>query len=345
MQDTRIENIDLNTDERLKVEDFLSTFNLLLDKDVEHTIVAKYEDEIIGTCSYSGKVLKCFAVKDGFQGEGLASKLITHITNQLFDNEVFDTFIFTQPKNISLFKGLNYREVQRVDEVVLLEGGMSNINRYVEKMLNDSGLDKKKKAALVMNCNPFTQGHRYLIERASSENDEVIVFIVEENRSLFPFEIRKKLVEIGTEDLKNVFVLSGGDYIISSNTFPTYFLRQDDIRKYAYAKLDAEIFGRYISPVFNIEKRYIGTEPYCNITNQYNKALIDILPRHGIEVVEINRLNTKDRPISASEVRRLIKAGEFHIIKDLVPEVTYEFLMSGEANPIIEKIKRSDTPH
>lgn len=345
MYDILIENIDLSTNERLKVESFLSTFNLLLDKDVENTIVAKFGDEVIGTCSHAGKVLKCFAVKEGFREQGIASKLITHITNELFDKGIYETFIFTEPKNIPLFTGLNYREVQRVEEVVLLEGSMSNIKRYVEKMFKNSGLDKREKVALVMNCNPFTLGHRYLIEKASMENNEVIIFIVEEERSLFPFEVRKNLVKIGTADLKNVHVLSGGNYIISSATFPSYFLRQEDIRINAYAKLDAEIFGRYIGPVFNIEKRYIGTEPYCSITNQYNKALSNILPKYDIEVIETNRLNVENTPISASEVRRLIKAGNYDIIKRLVPKVTYEFLMSTEARPIIEKIKRSDSLH
>ena len=345
MYDISIQSIDLSTNERLKVEGFLSTFNLLLDEDVEHTIAARVGDEIIGTCSYAGKVLKCFGIKEGFQEQGIASKLITCLTNHLFDRGIYETFIFTKPRNLPLFKGLNYREVQRVEEVVLLEGGMSNINRYVEKMFKDSGLDKRKKAALVMNCNPFTLGHRYLIERASEENDEVVVFIVEEDRSLFPFEVRKNLVKIGTEDLKNVHVLSGGSYIISSATFPSYFLRQEDIKMNAYAKLDAGIFGQYIGSAFNIEKRYVGTEPYCKTTNQYNEALFKILPKHDIEVIGIDRLNTENTPISASEVRILIKAENYHIIKNLVPRVTYEFLKSNQARHIIEKIKRSDSLH
>ena len=345
MYDIRIENIDLSTSERLKVESFLSTFNLFLDKDVEHTVVARIGNEIIGTCSSSGKVLKCFAVKEGFQDQGIASKLITYITNQLFDRGIYETFIFTTPRNLALFKGLNYHEVQRVEEVVLLEGGMANIKRYVEKMFKDSGLDKREKAALVMNCNPFTLGHRYLIEKASIENDEVVVFIVEEDRSLFPFEVRKNLAKIGTEDLKNVHVLSGGNYIISSATFPAYFLRQEDIRMNAYSNLDAEIFGEYIGPAFNIGKRYLGTEPYCNVTNQYNEALFKILPKHGIEVIGIERLNIENKPISASEVRRLIKTEDYHRIKSLVPKTIYEFIISSQAKPIIEKIKRSDSPH
>lgn len=345
MNDIRIEAISLNTDERLEVERFLSTFNLFLDKDVAYTIAAKAGAEIIGTCSYAGRVLKCFAVKEGFQGEGIASKLITHMTNRLFDKGIYGTFIFTAPKNLPLFKGLHYHEVQRAEEVVLLEGGMANIKRYVEGMVQKSGLDQRKKAALVMNCNPFTLGHRYLIERASKENEEVVVFIVEENRSLFPFETRLDLVKKGTADLENVHVLSGGNYMISSATFPTYFLREEDARMNAYARLDAGIFGQYIGPAFHIEKRYVGTEPYCLVTNQYNTALLDILPKHDIAVIEIDRLNTDNKPVSASAVRRLIKNEDWHTLKKLVPETTYEFLMSLEGRPIIEKIKRSDTPH
>ncbi|AKL96878.1 [citrate [pro-3S]-lyase] ligase CitC [Clostridium aceticum] len=345
MQDIFIEKIDLNSNQRLEVEGFLSTFNLFFDNDIEYTIVAKTKDEILGTCSYAGKVLKCFAVKNGLQGEGIASKLVTHITNRLFDRGIYESFLFTEPKNLSIFKGLNYHEVHTVEEVSLLEGGMANVRRYTEKMYSNSGLAQEKKAALVMNCNPFTLGHRYLIEKAARENKEVVVFIVEENRSLFPFEVRLDLVKRGTEDLKNIHVLPGGNYIISSTTFPSYFLRQEGDRLRAYTKLDAGIFGKYIAPVFNIEKRYIGTEPYCKVTSQYNEALLATLPQRGIEVVEVDRLNLQEKAVSASEVRRLIRKEDWYSIERLVHPVTYEFLRSEAAKPIIEKIKRSDSPH
>lgn len=345
MQDIRIEKIDLNTNQRLEVEGFLSTFNLFFDKDIEYTVVAKFKDEILGACSYAGKVLKCFAVKEGLQGEGIASKLVTHIVNQLFDRGIYESFVFTEPQNLPIFKGLNYHEVHTVEEVSLLEGGMANVRKYTERMLMNSRLSAEKKAALVMNCNPFTLGHRYLIEKAAKENEEVVVFIVEENRSLFPFEMRLELVRRGTTDLENVHVLAGGSYIISSTTFPSYFLRLEGERLEAYTKLDAGIFGKYIAPVFNIEKRYIGTEPYCRVTSQYNKALLQILPKQGIEIVEVDRLHVQDKAISASEIRRLIKIGDWRSIQNLVHSATYGFLRSDEAKPIIERIKRSDSPH
>ncbi len=345
MYNFKIGKINLNTIQRLEVERFLSTFNLFLDKDVEDTFVARYKDEIIGTCSCSGKIIKCFAVKKEFQGEGVASKLITHITNYLFNKGICETFIYTKPKNYNIFKDLNYNEVYSTKEVILLEGGMANIKRYVEKMHKNSGLGDKEKAAIVMNCNPFTLGHRYLIEKASRENREVIVFVVEENKSLFPFKVRLQLVKKGTKDLENVHVLAGGNYIISSATFPSYFLRKDDERLNAYVKLDAGIFGKYISTVFNINKRYVGNEPYCNVTKKYNEALKNVLPQYNIEVKVLERCIQEDEAISASKVRKLIKLNNWKKIKQLVPKTTYDYLISNSAKSIIERIKRSDSPH
>jgi [citrate (pro-3S)-lyase] ligase len=345
MSEIIIEKINLRGPERNEIEAFLKGFGLVLDKDVEYTAAAKADDEIVGTCSYAGKVLKCFGVRENLQGEGIAAKLITHVTNVLFDRGIFETFIFTKSKNKGIFSGIGYREVYSTGGVTLLEGGMSNINRYIEGMLKRSGLGKDKKASLVMNCNPFTIGHRYLIEKASEENDEVLVFIVEEERSLFPFEVRLELVRKGTEHLKNVHVIPGGNYIISSSTFPSYFLRHEDERLAEYTRLDAGIFGKYIAPVFNINRRYVGTEPYCPVTSRYNQALMEILPQYAVEVKLIERITENGLAVSASRVRDLIKSDNWEEIKKIVPISTYDFLRADEASTIIKKIKSSSSVH
>lgn len=345
MYDILIEKVDLKSSEKDKVNEFLKRFDLILDRDVEYTIVARKNDDIVGTCSFSGKVLKCFAVDENIQGEGLASKLITHLTNLLFDRGIYETFIFTKPKNKQIFEGVGYKEVHSTEGVVLLEGGMANVEAYVARMFKNSGMSLEKKAALVMNCNPFTLGHRYLIESAAKENDEVVVFIVEENRSSFPFDVRLRLVREGVADLKNVTVIPGGSYIISSATFPAYFLRQEDERLLAYTRLDAGIFGKYIAKEFNIARRYVGTEPYCAVTSSYNNSLGEILPHYGVELKLVERIVTEDRPISASYVRELLKKDKLEEVKAIVPKTTYDFLISEEATPIIERLKRSDLPH
>lgn len=345
MSEIVIERINLNSSERKKVEEFLSHFDLILESDVENTVIAKINDKVVGTCSNAGSILKCFAVDENLQGEGITSKLITFITNIAFDKGIYETFIFTKPNNLCAFRSLSYKDVCITDKVALLEGGMANIKKYVDNMFKKSSLSSGQKAAIVMNCNPFTLGHRYLIEKASKENDEVVVFIVEENRSNFPFEVRINLVKKGTSDLKNVHVIPGGKYIISSATFPSYFLKNEDEKLLGYTSIDANVFGKYIAPVFNINKRYIGTEPNCSVTEKYNNVLMQTLPTYGVETILVERLKIDNKAISASNVRKYIKNQELEKLKNIVPEITYNFLISKEADKIIEKIKRSDSRH
>ncbi|MBV1758985.1 MAG: [citrate (pro-3S)-lyase] ligase [Dethiosulfatibacter sp.] len=345
MYEIVVHKIDVNSHMREKVELFLASFGLALDDDVQHTIIARIDNRIIGTCSYAGKVIKCFAVAKEYQSIGVSERLLTEITNVMFDQGIQDSFIFTRPENKVLFEGFGYKEIHTTDNITLLESGSRDIRRYIDRMFRNSVLDDGERAALVVNCNPFTLGHRYLIQKASEENRQVIVFVVEEDLSLFPFNVRIKLIREGLKDLENVTILPGGEYIISSGTFPTYFLREDEEKDKAYQSLDAGIFGKYIAPVFNIKKRYLGTEPYSKTTDEYNQAMIDILPKYGVEIVLVDRLEVESKVVSASTVRKLIKEDSWSEIKAMVPNSTYNYLISDEAKQVIENIKKSNSRH
>lgn len=345
MDDIIIEKIDLKSSQRKNVENFLNIFSLKLDDDVEYTAAAIKNGEIIGTCSFTGNVLKCFAVKHEFQDEGIASKLLTHITDVEFDRGIYDTFIFTKEKNKSIFEGMGYRAVYSTGFVILLEGGTANVKKYVNNMVTKNHMSNNKKAAVVMNCNPFTLGHRYIVEKASSENEEVVVYVVEENRSVFPFDVRLELAIKGLSDLKNVKVIPGGKYIISSLTFPSYFIKKEDERLNEYTKLDAGIFGKYIAPEFNINKRYIGCEPNCNVTNAYNNTLYQILPDYNVDVKLVERLMKDGTVISASDVRKFLMLGDLEKVKEIVPVTTYEFLISDKGREITSKMRNQGVYH
>ncbi|MBV1759355.1 MAG: [citrate (pro-3S)-lyase] ligase [Dethiosulfatibacter sp.] len=345
MYEIVVHKIDIKSHMREKVELFLASFGLALDDDVEHTVIARLDNRIIGTCSYAGKVIKCFAVAKEYQSIGVSERLLTEITNVMFDQGIQDSFIFTRPENKVLFEGFGFKEIHTADNIVLLESGSRDIKRYISKMFKNSNLNDGPKAALVVNCNPFTLGHRYLIQKASEENRQVIVFVVEEDLSLFPFHIRMKLIREGLKNLENVTVLPGGEYIISSGTFPTYFLREDEEKDKAYQSLDAGIFGKYIAPVFNIRKRYLGTEPYSKTTNEYNQAMMSILPKYGVEIVLVDRLEIDTKIVSASTVRQLIKEDRWSEIKAMVPDSTYNYLVSDDAALVLENIKKSNSRH
>jgi len=188
---------------------------------------------------------------------------------------------------------------------------------------------KGKNGAIVMNCNPFTNGHLYLIEQAASQVDNLYIFVVSEDKSKFLFEDRIRLVKEGVKDrFNNVTVLPSGKLILSAGTFPEYFIKENVSGDVSIdTTFDLELFAKYIAPVLNIVVRFAGEEPFDVVTRQYNRDMRRVLPRYGIEFVEIPRKKEGNEVISASRVRALLEEGAFDKIKEVVPEVTYCYLL------------------
>ncbi len=197
---------------------------------------------------------------------------------------------------------------------------------YLESERNDSLAPNAKIGAIVMNCNPFTKGHRYLVERASAEVDFLYVFVVEEDKSFFPFADRFKLVSEGLSDLKNVRVLRSGKFIISTITFPGYFTKDSAKEVAVDTSLDLRLFCKFIVPALGIGTRFAGTEPTDMVTRQYNHAMKETLPQYGVEFVEFERTANEDTVISASTVRARLEERNWDAIRELVPDVTYRYL-------------------
>ena len=106
--------------------------------------------------------------------------------------------------------------------------------------------------ALVMNCNPFTLGHQYLVEYAADKVDKLYIFVVEEDKSEFPFADRIELVRQGVQKFSNVEVLPSGKFIISQTTFSGYFSKAELQDVQVDSSEDVEIFGREIAPTLGI---------------------------------------------------------------------------------------------
>ena len=162
--------------------------------------------------------------------------------------------------------------------------------KYLEKI--KSPKKHQRVASIVVNCNPFTKGHQYLIEKASKENDVVYLFVVQEDLSVFPFKIRWQLIKEGIGHLKNVIMVEGGHYVVSGATFPSYFLKSVTVDAIIQnqAELDIHIFRKHIIKAIGITHRYVGTEKNCKTTAAYNNAMHKILPEYGVQVVENERI-------------------------------------------------------
>ncbi len=179
--------------------------------------------------------------------------------------------------------------------------------------------------AIVMNCNPFTRGHRYLIEEAAKTVDCLIIFVVEEDKSEFPFRDRISLVKKGISDLANVVVIPSGKYVISKDTFAQYF-EKDVVSDVETPEYDVRIFGEVVAPLCGINIRFVGTEPFDKVTLRYNETMKQILPEYGIQVEEIQRTKAGDTPISASLVRKHLADCNWKEITKLCPPSTVEYL-------------------
>ncbi len=336
--DVRIINLN-RASERKEVADFLEEHELLLEKDVDYTIGIYDNDSIIATGSLSGSVLKCIAIDSKYQGEGISNRIISLLINEEYQRGNAHLFIFTKPKNKELFEDMGFKEITSIEgKVSLLENNPNGIKNYIER------LKAKRKegsiiSSIVMNCNPFTLGHQYLIEKASKISDVLHIFLVWENRSIFPNEVRLRLLEEGTRHLDNVIIHKGEDYIISNSTFPSYFIKEKNSVVKTHAMLDIKIFGEYIAPALGINRRIVGEEPKDPVTNEYNETMKELLPKYNIEVLEIPRLELDKEVISASKVRKAIKEDDYEFLKKLVPMTTYRFIQSDNAKEIIESIK------
>lgn len=324
-----------------EVKNFLKSQDLRFDDTVEYTVALYDDKKMVATGSIEGKVLKCIAVDSKYKGMGISNKIMTNLINEQYNRGRYHFFLFTKPENSHIFKDLGFYKIAEVPQkVTLFENDSNGIGRFAEK-LSRKRIQGKVVSSIVVNCNPFTLGHKYLIEKASKESDIVHVFVVSEDKSVFPAEVRYELVKEGVKHLSNVVLHKGEDYIISSATFPSYFLKKQDEAVKIHTLLDINIFTKYIIPALGINRRYVGDEPLCEVTKVYNSTMKELLPKSGVEVVEVPRMFIGGSPVSASRVRSLLGKRNFFEVKALVPETTYRYLLSEEAEAIINAIQKT----
>lgn len=324
------------------IEKLLLDDGIRRDKNLDYTCAIYDEDyNIIATGSCFGNTLRCLAVSHEHQGEGLMNDIVSHLVQYEYSRKINHLFLYTKSNTAKFFGDLGFYEIVRIEnQIVFMENRRSGFSDYLAE-LEQTKVDGNKIAALVLNANPFTLGHLYLIEKAAAENDFLHVFIVSEDASLVPFEIRRKLIIEGTAHLKNLIYHDTGPYIISSATFPSYFQKDDAAVIESHANLDLSVFVR-IAKTLKINSRYVGDEPKSLVTGIYNKIMAEKLPEHGIKCVIVPRKESNGEIISASNVRQAIKTGSLEKIKNLVPSSTYNFFTSPEAESVIKKIKAAD---
>ncbi len=307
-----------------RIRAFLAGLSLDWDDTIEQTVCLLEDDNIVATGSLRQNVLMCIGVDPTLQGEGLTATIITELIKLAMEAGKLHLFLFTRPDNHKIFTSLGFYPVAETGDVLLLENRRDGIRRFVQSLEQPS--THGVIASAVVNCNPFTNGHLYLIEKAAGECALLHLFVLSEDRSAFPAQVRLQLVRENTAHLPNVVVHPTADYLISSATFPDYFLKDKAKTSQVNCELDLIIFARYFAQPMGITRRYVGSEPDCTTTAAYNRQMKKLLPPMGIEVVEIPRHEIEGQAVSASRVRALLQEGRLKDIRPLVPPATFAYL-------------------
>lgn len=347
--------------QRQHIEAFLKRNALRIDDMNYYAAVLDDDGEMIAGGGLKDDVIKCVAVDDAHKGEAIANTLVSHLISHANQEGYGCIKLFTKPKNRQLFESLSFRLLAEAPEAILMETGIGGISNTVEalkkikeesekyKEYNKECKEDSKKCkentsylntspphhltttmqptgCIVMNCNPFTLGHRYLIEQAAKQVERLYVMVVREDCSLFAYTERKAMVEQGVADIENVSVIDGSDYAISRATFPTYFLKRLDDAADTQMLLDLDLFRRHIAPALGAKVRFVGTEPTDELTRRYNELMMESLGKD--HVVQIPRLENGGVAVSASRVRRAMESNSLKEAAQLVPPTTLPYIIA-----------------
>lgn len=301
------------------IDAFYARAGIRLDRAVTALYGAFEGETLLALGGIAGTAIRSLAVDESRQGEGILPALMTHLYQTIRDNGAKNVFVVTKPQYAPLFSSLCFHELVQTKDAALLESSGTAFLIYLKKLPKADG-------AIVMNADPFTLGHRYLVETAAAVCERLNVFVLSAEAAHVRADVRLRLVREGCRDLANVNVLAGGDYIISGATFPDYFFKDKNEAALAFARLDATLFAERIAPACGITARFVGEEPLDPMTAAYNETLSEILPENGIHVRLIPRKTIGGNPISASRVRALWQEKRYDEIASLVPEKTLAYI-------------------
>ena len=338
--------------QRHQIEMFLQTNGLRYD-DVDYyaAIVDESSDEMIAGGGLKGSVIKCVAVADGHKGEAVANVIVSHLIAKANAEGCQCVKLYTKPDNRQLFESLSFRLIAESPNAILMETGVGGIEKYSEELRvkseelrvkseelkNDESVvsnARKPIGVIVMNANPFTLGHRFLVEQSSELVERLYVVVVREDCSMFSYNERKAMVSQGVRDIGNVVVVDGSDYAVSAATFPTYFLKQLSDATDTQIILDLDLYRRRIAPALGATIRFFGSEPTDPLTRRYNELMHQQLGEEHVH--EIQRKQQEGSAISASRVRKAMMEGCIWDAIQLVPPTTIPYIIGHLASMALQ---------
>lgn len=331
---------------RCQVERFLEANGLRMEALDAYFAVQDAQGHLLAGAGLQGDILKCVAVAASFRSEGLMVPLVSHVISVAASRGILNLKVFTKPEHQAVFESLGFRLLAAAPEAILLENGRG-LERYCAylRTLRRPGCS----GVIVMNANPFTLGHKYLMEKALEQVDTLFVIPVKEDVSLFPYAERLAMIRAASGGA--VVVAEGSAYCISAATFPTYFLKDLSAAAQTQMQLDLDLYARWIAPALDASVRFVGSEPFDALTNHYNQLIPNavVIPRlqeasagpaaegnyflcssskNQFPSANTNPTHEEAEAVSATAVRKCLAEGTFRGAAALCPATTWPYLLA-----------------
>ena len=198
--------------ERLRA--FLTENGLRYDPGIQFTALLMENGEIQAAGSLDGATLKCIAVRPQPSGRGADRAADDRAAaGGLCPGHSPSDALHQAGQRSHVLADIGFYPILRTGDCLLMENLRDGLRRRLLE-LAQGPTPRGTVGAVVANCNPFTLGHRYLIETAAAACDRLLVFILSENRGPFTPMERLAMARAGCADLSNVRVLPTGPSLI-----------------------------------------------------------------------------------------------------------------------------------
>jgi hypothetical protein len=186
-----------------------------------------------------------------------------------------------------------------------------------------------------MSCNPFTSGHRHLVEVGSKLFDYFVVFLMQEGINLvFDKTECENLARIGVEDLENVIVVPMSDVF----SYQTYWAEYNDValrhsknlvglNTYELLNIVGKAFKR-----INVQHFLCGIETNDNITHQHIVQAKTVFPQNDINVITIPRKKMANNmlSISGTQCREYLKTQQYDKLNGFLQPQVLKYIQDNK---------------
>jgi cytidyltransferase-like protein len=337
--------------------------------------IENQDGAIVAGAGIAGNVLKCLAVAPEVRSEGLLVPLVSRI---LSEHAGLSFKVFTKPEYQAVFESLGFRLLASAPLAVLMEKGhgLDDYCAYLRSFRRNGRV-----GVVVMNANPFTLGHQYLLQQAAAQVDHLFVIPVKEDVSMFSYEERRAMICAGSVGpaAEGIYFSQGfaKNQIPSAIANPSHDSNHVDEGPSAIATPSRReestgitvlegsdyVISAATFPTYFLKDLSTAAETQMQLdVDLYDKW---IAPALGAEVrfvgteptdaltnrynqlitnpTLVERLSIHGEVVSASRVRRALEGGCFQEAASLCPASTRPYLLAALAHRAL--LLELDTPH